>query len=98
MASDSGAVTVEALDVIAALGDAVICTTVDGRITAFNPAAERLFGYRADEVMGRHVAMLAPQPDLADLTKVVTRVCAGELVQVDGTARRSDGSTVEVAV
>lgn len=48
---------------------AVLATAVDGIITCdelgvideFNPAAERIFGYRAEEVIGRHVAVLGPQ-------------------------------------
>lgn len=40
--------------------DGILSITHDGRIQLFNPASERLFGWRADEVMGRNVSMLMP--------------------------------------
>jgi PAS domain S-box-containing protein len=43
--------------------DGLILIEADGRVTLFNPACERLFGYRADEVLGRNVSMLMPEPD-----------------------------------
>jgi PAS domain S-box-containing protein len=55
----------------ASRADAILNTTVDGiiiidergLIETFNPAAERLFGYSADEVIGRNVSALMPEPD-----------------------------------
>jgi PAS domain S-box-containing protein len=41
--------------------DAIITVDEEQRITLFNPAAERIFGYAAGEVMGRHIAMLIPE-------------------------------------
>ncbi len=41
--------------------DGVILFDAQDRILLFNPACERLFGYRADEVMGRHIGMLMPE-------------------------------------
>jgi two-component system, LuxR family, sensor kinase FixL len=42
--------------------DAIICITQHGEITLFNAAAERMFGYAADEAVGRNVRMLMPAP------------------------------------
>ena len=49
--------------IVASSTEAIIGTTLDGTITHWNPAAERVYGYRADEAIGRSVAMLAP-PEL----------------------------------
>lgn len=43
--------------------DGLIVIDADGRIAMFNPACERLFGYTPQEVLGRNVAMLMPEPD-----------------------------------
>jgi two-component system sensor kinase FixL len=42
--------------------DAIISIDEEGRITLFNPMAERVFGYSADEVLGQNVSMLMPPP------------------------------------
>jgi hypothetical protein len=43
--------------------DAIITIDERGIVDSFNPAAERIFGFRADEVLGRNVSMLMPPPD-----------------------------------
>lgn len=53
------------VDVLALVADSVICTDEDGHILVFNKAAERSFGYRASEVIGRRVEMLLPRDDRA---------------------------------
>lgn len=48
--------------VLTAAQDAIICIDEAGSVTLFNPAAERMFGYAAAEVIGRDVARLMPSP------------------------------------
>lgn len=42
--------------------DGIISIDEDGKITTFNPAAERIFGYEADAVIGKNVNILMPGP------------------------------------
>lgn len=74
--------------------------SVDGRglIRAFNPAAERIFGYRADEVVGRNVAMRMPEPHRSRHDSYMRRYLDGGPGHIIGIGRevegqRKDGST-----
>jgi PAS domain S-box-containing protein len=67
--------------IVASSTEAIIGTTLDGTISNWNPAAERLYGYRSDEAVGRSVLMLAP-PELAnDVFGLLERVQRGERVE-----------------
>ena len=63
MASDSGAADSEKKlrGIVSLAADAIISTDNDFRITLFNPAAERIFEYRADEVLGESLDILLPE-------------------------------------
>ncbi|MFC4784384.1 PAS domain S-box protein [Nocardioides sp. MAHUQ-72] len=60
----SGEPTIDPADQLAALGQAVITTRLDGTILAWNPAAERLYGWTTEEAVGENIASLCV-PDLA---------------------------------
>ena len=79
--------------------DAIIGKDLDGTIQTWNAGAERMYGYAADEVLGRSVALLVP-PDIADdLSAIVGRLQAGEEVEQYETRRmRKDGVVLEVAL
>ena len=85
--------------IVASSTEAIIGTTLDGTITHWNPAAERLYGYRADEAIGRSVAMLAP-PDLAnDVFGLLERVGRGERIEAYETTRLTkDACRIEVSI
>jgi PAS domain S-box-containing protein len=79
--------------------DAIIGETPEGVISSWNPGAERLYGYSAQEVIGRPVSLLVP-PDRSEESQVITeRVRRGErLDPLETVRRRKDGTPVEVAV
>ena len=79
--------------------DAVIGKTLDQVITSWNPGAERLYGYTAAEVTGRHIEVLIPAGDREREAAVVAAVARGARVDQYQTRRlRKDGTTVEVSL
>ena len=81
--------------------DAIISIDVDGLIRLFNPAAERIFGYGASEVMGRNVAVLMPPQYAGEHTSHLRAYertgLAGAIGQIrDVQARRKNGETFPI--
>ena len=67
--------------------DAVIGKTLDQVITSWNPGAERLYGYTAAEMIGRHVEVLIPVADRAQEAEALAAVARGERVEQYETRR-----------
>ena len=79
--------------------DAIIATRLDGVVTAWNRAAEDLYGYAADEIIGRNISAVYPDSELVQMVTILESVRRGETNDVvEGTRRRADGSLVEVEV
>jgi len=79
--------------------DAIMSSDRHGIVTSWNPAAERLYGYAAEEAIGAPVAMLIPRERAAEVADLQRRVAAGERVQHLETERRHrDGRRIEVAL
>ena len=79
--------------------DAISGATLDGRVTAWNGGAERLFGYTADEVVGRPAAILADEGGAADQQRVLDRIRSGERgVYYEAQRLHKDGSPLEVSL
>ena len=78
--------------------DAIISKTIDGVITSWNPGAEKLFGYGAEEVIGRSMAMLFPPDRAAEERDILSRIARGERVEHVETVRiRKDAQWVDVS-
>ncbi len=79
---------------VACSADAIIGRTLDGIVTDWNPAAERLYGYRADEVIGRDLKMLVPADRIAE-TEEVWPFRSGETIERLETERwtKTDGES-----
>jgi PAS domain S-box-containing protein len=77
--------------------DAIFGATVDGVVTAWNPAAELLYGYRAEEIIGRPIEELCRPERRPGEAAVLRRIARGERLDPYLTERvRRDGSTVLV--
>ncbi|MBZ5721621.1 MAG: PAS domain S-box protein [Acidobacteriia bacterium] len=77
--------------------DAILSTTSEGIITSWNRGAETLYGYTADEAIGRHVSFVAPPERSNEVAHNTARLKQGEYVDSYQTERlRKDGSRVNV--
>ena len=85
--------------VIESSEDAIITKTLTGTILSWNPGAERLYGYRAEEVEGHPISILFPTERRDEWERTLDRVRRGEHVEHQETVRvRRDGSRVHVSV
>lgn len=79
--------------------DAIVAASLDGQILTFNKGAERLYGYRAEEVIGRDAGLLVPQAHQGDEREMATLVADGaRLERFPTERRRSDGRVVKVSL
>jgi PAS domain S-box-containing protein len=79
--------------------DAVLTKDLDGLITSWNPGAGRLFGYTAEEVIGKSVIILIPPERHDEERTILARIRRGERIDHYETVRqRKDGSTVDISL
>ncbi|MER6335151.1 PAS domain S-box protein [Streptomyces sp. NPDC001034] len=74
--------------------DAILAKTLDGDITYWNAAAAELYGYTAEEAVGRHVSMLAPTELQDDIWALLERLRKGEKVEHFETLRVTKAGTL----
>jgi PAS domain S-box-containing protein len=86
-------------DIVESTGEAIYSRKLDGTVSSWNAAAERIFGYKAGEIIGRSSALLLP-PDRADETRqVLERVRRGERITHFETVRlRRDGKPLTISM
>jgi PAS domain S-box-containing protein len=79
--------------------DAMITQSLDGTITGWNAAAERLFGYSAAEAVGKNITLIVPPDRLSEVQDTLRRIGWGEKIEHNETVRlRKDGRSVEVSL
>jgi len=79
--------------------DAVITKSLDGVVLSWNRGAEALYGYSAEEMVGRSISMLALPGRHDEIPEVLERIAAGEpVLHFETVRRRKDGSDVVVSV
>ena len=92
-ASEHFAAIVESSD------DAIISKDSTGTITSWNPAAERMYGYTAEEAVGSHISILVPEHRAGEEMMILSRILKGEHVDHYETDRvRKDGQEIQVSL
>jgi PAS domain S-box-containing protein len=85
--------------IVSSTDDAVISKTLDGIITTWNPAAERIYGYSAAEAIGQSIALIVPPQRRDEQTMILDRIRRGERVDHYETVRITrDGRLIDMSL
>ena len=79
--------------------DAIVSKTLDGIITSWNKGAERIFGYTAEEIIGKPVTIIIPPDHLEEEPAILARLRNGDRIEHYETVRmRKDGRLVDISL
>jgi PAS domain S-box-containing protein len=85
--------------IVTSSDDAIVSKTLDGTITSWNAAAEKLFGYTAEEAVGQHISLIIPPELHREEEAIIQQLRAGQLIDHYETVRlRRDGTRVTVSL
>jgi PAS domain S-box-containing protein len=79
--------------------DAIVSKDLEGNVQTWNKAAERMFGYTADEIVGRSIRTIIPRDRWHEEDEVLSRIRSGRSIEHFETVRqRKDGSLIEISL
>jgi PAS domain S-box-containing protein len=84
--------------IVESSSDAILSKSLDGIILSWNAGAERLFGYTADEAIGRHLAFLTPPERADDMDYDLQKIQQGDTEHFETERLRKDGQRIDVSV
>lgn len=85
--------------IIESSNDAIVSKTLDGIVTSWNKAAERIFGYSALEAVGQPITLIIPEDRLDEETHILEQIRAGHKVDhFETLRRRKDGTLIDISV
>lgn len=85
--------------IVESSNDAIVSRTLDGVIMTWNPAAEIIYGYKAEDVIGKNVSTLIPEKYLREITPITKKIANGETIDHFETVRkRKDGTMFDVSL
>jgi PAS domain S-box-containing protein len=85
--------------IIDSADDAIISKSLEGVIMSWNKGAQRIFGYTADEIVGKSVTILIPEDHLDEEPAILSRIRAGERIEhYETVRRRKDGRFVNISL
>ena len=85
--------------IVEAATDAILSSSLDGVVESWNPGAERLFGYSAEEAIGMHVLRLVPRESRDHALRLLRQVAGGETLEgIEAQRLARDGSVADIAL
>ena len=79
--------------------DAIVSKDLDSIVTSWNPAAARIFGYAADEMIGQSILRIVPLELAGEENEIVSRIRRGERIDhFETKRRRKDGTVIDVSL
>src|SRR5256885_698965 len=85
--------------IVASSDDAIISKNLDGIIQSWNKSAEHMFGYTAEEAVGKHITLIVPEDRRDEEKNILARLGRGEKIEhFETVRRRKDGSTLDISL
>jgi PAS domain S-box-containing protein len=85
--------------IVESTDDAIVTTDLNGIVTSWNDGAERIYGYTADEMIGRSITMLIPSDRCNEEVEILARIRGGERIHHYETVRqRKDGGLADISL
>lgn len=79
--------------------DAILSKDLEGTITSWNVSAQRMYGYSAQEMIGRNVSVLLPPDRPAEIAEILRRISSGErILHFETTRVRKNGGLIDVSL
>ena len=85
--------------IVESSNDAIVSKSLEGIIQSWNAAAEQLFGFTAEQAIGKHISLIIPPERIAEENQIVAKLKAGQRLEHFETERlRSDGQRIIVSL
>lgn len=79
--------------------DVIVAKSLDGMIQTWNASAERMFGYSAEEAIGKHISLIIPEDRLDEEREIIARLREGQRVEHFETVRkRKDAQPIHISL
>lgn len=85
-------------DLVSSSADAILSFDLSGRVTSWNAAAQRLYGYSAEEMIGQTLEILYPKDWPVRVTDYIDKIVAGEITSIKATRVHRSGEELDVQI
>lgn len=97
--NEAGQSPLKLADIVESSHDAIIGKTLDGKIFSWNAAAEELYGYKKEEVIGKSISIIVPADRQTEVTKILNKLRKGDHIdQFETVRKKKSGKLIDVSL